>query len=60
MKIRLAFIAAVLAAAAACSNSPTDVQRNPHTAGIRSETTPPPPPDTTTTNRGGGEAGSGS
>ncbi|HKP76713.1 MAG TPA: hypothetical protein VJT67_14380 [Longimicrobiaceae bacterium] len=59
MKIRFAFIAAVLAASAACSASPTAVDRDPR-AGARRETTPPPPDTITSVNFGGGMAGSGS
>lgn len=63
MKIRLFLAAAMVAAAAACSTSPTSVDlRSPRDGSVRSDETPPPPPPPDSTNRvaGGGTLGSGS
>lgn len=58
MKIRYVIAAAMLAAVAACSTSPTAVETHRQPTSIaRDEVAPPPPPDTT--GRGGGVLGSG-
>lgn len=60
MKIRFAIVAAVITAAAACSNLPTAVdQRAPHPGAVVHDGDPAAPPPQDTTNRGGGGLGSG-